>query len=212
MVVEKRNILITMLVRCDIKHWLNERESFIERSFKILNCVSKRLDSEQEAKDYIDDANCNFLSKHVEGGESFFKEMGVRAFGPQQAQALAPPFLWKNFSSLYMFWKKITIRVINVIFRFLSWIQTFWKAIQNLEVSLHELISFIQSMFDIASSKHRNQYVSLFNFHFISKMLCTRENVGRYNITEVYNVQLDYVTIMSLNFQNIYENYEFVAL
>ena len=65
----------------------------MERNFKILNCFSKRLDSGQEAKDHIDDANCNFLSKHVEGGESFFKEMGVRAFGPQQAQALAPPLL-----------------------------------------------------------------------------------------------------------------------
>ncbi len=99
-----------------------------------------------------------------------------------------------------MFWKKITIRVINVIFRYLSWIQTFWNAIQHLEVSLHELISFIQSMFDITSNKHRNQYVSLFNFHFISKMPCTRENVGRYNITEAYNVQLDYCNDNELEF------------
>ena len=64
----------------------------MERNFKISNCVSKRLDSEQEAKDYIDDANCNFLSKDIRE-RKLFQKMGARAFGPQQAQALALPFL-----------------------------------------------------------------------------------------------------------------------
>ena len=81
-----------------------------------------------------------------------------------------------------MFWKKITIRVINVIFHFLSWIQTFWNAIQNLEVYLHELISFIQSMFDIAPNKSRKQYISLFNLHFISKMLFNGKFISNFKI------------------------------
>ena len=161
----------------------------MERNFKILNCFSKRLDSGQEAKDRIDDANCIFLSKHVGKTKFFQRNGGASACACCGPNAHAPISL-KKLSPPYMFWKQITIRVINVIFRFLFWIQTFWNAIQNLEASLDELFSFIQSMFDIASNKHRNQYVSLFNYHCISKMLC----------------------IMSFNFQNIYENYEFIAL
>ena len=65
----------------------------MERNFKILNCFSKRLDSGQEAKDHIDDANCNFLSKHVEGGESFFKGMGAQALALAAGRRPAPPFL-----------------------------------------------------------------------------------------------------------------------
>ena len=160
----------------------------MERNFKILNCVSKRLDSEQEAKDYIDDAICNLLSKHVRRRKLFQRNGGASACACCGPKARAPISL-KKLCFPYMFWQKITIRVINVIFRFLSCIQTFWNAIQNLEVSLDELFSFIQSMFDIASNKHRNQYVSLFNYHFISKMPWK----------------------MTLNFQKIYENYEFIA-
>ena len=64
----------------------------MERNFKILNCVSKRLDSGQEAKDHIDDANCNFLSKHA-GRKSFFKGMGAQALALAAGRRPSPPFL-----------------------------------------------------------------------------------------------------------------------
>ena len=88
-----------------------------QRNFKNFNCISTRLDSGQKVRDSFNDVNYNFLSKYV--GEKVFKEMGVRAFGPQQAQALAPPFLWKSLLLSNSWWESAKhIIIINLLFLF----------------------------------------------------------------------------------------------
>ena len=74
----------------------------MERNFKILNCVSKRLDSEQEAKDYIDDANCNFLSKHIRE-RKFFQKNGGTGLRPAASASACAPISLKKLSPPYMF-------------------------------------------------------------------------------------------------------------
>ena len=136
----------------------------------------------------------------------------IAAFGSQQAQALAPPFLWKNFLLPKCFDRKLQFA--SSMWSFASCLEsrrfeTQFKILKFL--SMNYSLSFNQCLIS-----HRTSIViNMFRFStFILFQKCYVEGKMSAAIILLRHIMFNQitVTIMSLNFQNIYENYEFIAL